>query len=36
VQVEAFLTSRLPLELELGNKTVTLRPKAGTLHLEVR
>jgi glycosyltransferase involved in cell wall biosynthesis len=36
VQSEAFLTCRLPLELEQSGVALTLRPKAGTLHLEVR
>lgn len=36
VQSEPFLTSRLPLELEDGGNTGILRPRSGTLHLEVR
>jgi hypothetical protein len=36
VQSEPFLTSRLPLEFTDGDNTGILRPRAGTLHLEVR
>ncbi|QNE20288.1 hypothetical protein F1D05_23225 [Kribbella qitaiheensis] len=36
VQCEAFLSSRLPLELEQDGHIAALRPHAGTLHVEVR
>ncbi|MFC0627681.1 glycosyltransferase [Kribbella deserti] len=36
VQSEAFLTSRLPLELRHSRHDLVLTPRAGTLHLEVR
>jgi CDP-glycerol glycerophosphotransferase len=36
VQCEPFLASRLPLEVEQDGITATLRPHAGTLHVEVR
>ncbi|TDO35759.1 CDP-glycerol glycerophosphotransferase [Kribbella sp. VKM Ac-2527] len=36
VQCEPFLSSRLPVDTELHGHSATLRPHAGTLHLEVR
>jgi len=36
VQCEPFLSSRLPIEIELDGHTAALRPHAGTLHVEVR
>jgi hypothetical protein len=36
VQCEPFLSSRLPIEVELDGITTALRPQAGTLHVEVR
>ncbi|MFF0338620.1 glycosyltransferase family 2 protein [Kribbella sp. NPDC004875] len=35
VQCEPFLSSRLPLVISHGEYTLTVRPLAGTLHLEV-
>ena len=36
VQCEPFLASRLPLVIEQGGHTLGVRPRAGTLHVEVR
>ncbi len=36
VQCEPFLSSRLPLTISRGARTLAVRPHAGTLHVEVR
>jgi glycosyltransferase involved in cell wall biosynthesis len=36
IQTDVFLLDRLPIDLELGERRITLQPRVLTLHLEVR